>query len=59
MDELRSDPNRRVIVPLRSELDMLQTMFQAAIETWRRDSPRNAQLLELVETEIAKERSGD
>jgi TRAP-type C4-dicarboxylate transport system substrate-binding protein len=58
MDDLRSDPNRQVIVPSRAELDMLRAMFQSGLERWRQESPRNAQLLKLVETEIAKERSG-
>src|SRR6202035_5055486 len=59
MNDLKSDPNRQVIVPPRSELDTLQTTFRAVFEQWRKESPRNSQLLTLVETEIAKVRSGD
>jgi TRAP-type C4-dicarboxylate transport system substrate-binding protein len=59
MNDLRSDPDRRVIVPSRAELDMLQAMFQIGRERWRQESPQNARLLKLVETEIARERSGD
>jgi TRAP-type C4-dicarboxylate transport system substrate-binding protein len=59
MNDLKSDPNRQVIVPARAELDMLQAAFQSGMQQWRQESPRNAQLLKLVETEIAKARSGD
>jgi hypothetical protein len=34
-------------------------MFQIGRERWRQESPQNARLLKLVETEIARERSGD
>jgi TRAP-type C4-dicarboxylate transport system substrate-binding protein len=59
MNDLKSDPNRRVIVPARSELDTLQATFQTVFEQWRKETPRNLQLQKLVETEIAKVRSGD
>jgi len=59
MNDLKSEPNRQVILPARSELDTLQATFQSGMQQWRQESPRNAQLLKLVETEIAKARSGD
>jgi TRAP-type C4-dicarboxylate transport system substrate-binding protein len=59
MKDLRSDPNRQLITPLRAELDALQAIFRTAIEKWREESPRNHELLKLVETEIARVRSGD
>jgi TRAP-type C4-dicarboxylate transport system substrate-binding protein len=59
MNDLESDPNRQVIVPARPELDTLQATFQTVFEKWRQESPRNAQLLKLVENEIAKARAGD
>jgi TRAP-type C4-dicarboxylate transport system substrate-binding protein len=59
MNDLRSDPNRQVIVPPRAELDLLQGIFQTGLDKWRQESPRNAQLLKLVEAEIARVRSGD
>jgi TRAP-type C4-dicarboxylate transport system substrate-binding protein len=58
MNALRSDPNRQVIEPARSELDTLRMMFAAGIDGWRKESVRNTQLRALVETEIAKLRSG-
>jgi len=57
MNDLRSDPNRQVITPPQSELDTLQATFQTVLETWRKENPRNLELLKLVEAEIAKVRS--
>ena len=59
MNDLKSDPNRRVIVPTRSELDVLHATFQTGFEKWRMESPRNLALLNMVEAEIAKVRAGD
>jgi TRAP-type C4-dicarboxylate transport system substrate-binding protein len=57
MQDLRSDPNRQVITPPQAELDALQAAFQTVVETWRKENPRNSELLKLVEAEIAKVRS--
>jgi TRAP-type C4-dicarboxylate transport system substrate-binding protein len=57
-NDLKSDSNRLVIMPPRAELDSLQATFQTVFEKWRKDNPRNLELLKLVETEIAKVRSG-
>jgi TRAP-type C4-dicarboxylate transport system substrate-binding protein len=59
MNDLKSDANRQVIMPPRSELDTLQATFQTVLERWRKESPRNLELRNLVETEIAKLRSAD
>jgi TRAP-type C4-dicarboxylate transport system substrate-binding protein len=59
MNDLKSDSNRRVITPPRSELDTLHATFQTVFEKWRRESPRNLALLNMVEAEIAKVRSGN
>jgi hypothetical protein len=59
MNDLKSDPNRLVIVPPRAELDALQAIFRTAVEKWSAESPRNHELLKLAESEIAKVRSGD
>jgi len=59
MNDLKSDPNRLLIVPPRAELDALQAIFRTAIEKWSAESPRNHELLKLVESEIANVRSGD
>jgi TRAP-type C4-dicarboxylate transport system substrate-binding protein len=57
MKDLRSDPNRQVITPPQAELDTLQATFETVIETWRKENPQYLELLNLVETEIAKVRS--
>jgi TRAP-type C4-dicarboxylate transport system substrate-binding protein len=59
MNDLKSDPNRQVITPSRAELDALRVSFQTVFEKWRKESPRNLELLKLVGTEVAKLRSAD
>jgi TRAP-type C4-dicarboxylate transport system substrate-binding protein len=59
MTDLESDPNRQVIMPPAAELEALHASFQRVFETWRMETPRNAELLALVEAEIARTRSGD
>jgi TRAP-type C4-dicarboxylate transport system substrate-binding protein len=58
MNDLKSDPNRVLIVPPRPELDMLQATFQDVLEKWRDENSRNMELWRLVETEIARLRTG-
>jgi TRAP-type C4-dicarboxylate transport system substrate-binding protein len=58
MNDLKSDPNRALITPPRSELDTLQATFQAGLEKWRDQNPHNAELWKLVTTEIARLRAG-
>jgi TRAP-type C4-dicarboxylate transport system substrate-binding protein len=58
MNDLKSDPNRSLIAPLRSELDTLQAAFQTGLEKWRDENPRNMELWKLVGTEIARLRAG-
>jgi TRAP-type C4-dicarboxylate transport system substrate-binding protein len=58
MNALKSDPNRVLIVPPRSELDTLQATFQNVLEKWRDENARNMELWRLVETEIARLRTG-
>jgi len=59
MNDLKSDPNRHVIEPARADLDTMRTVFNAGMEHWRAERPRNQQLWNAVEAEIAKLRSGD
>jgi TRAP-type C4-dicarboxylate transport system substrate-binding protein len=58
MNGLKSDPNRALIAPSRSELDALQATFQTVLEKWRDQNSRNMELWRLVETEIARLRTG-
>jgi hypothetical protein len=48
-----------VIEPARSDLDVLHAAFEASVEHWRDEQPRNSQLLNAVKAEIAKLRAGD
>jgi TRAP-type C4-dicarboxylate transport system substrate-binding protein len=58
MNDLKSDSNRVLIMPARSELDTLQSTFAAGLEKWRDQNPHNMELWKLVQTEIAKLRAG-
>jgi TRAP-type C4-dicarboxylate transport system substrate-binding protein len=57
LDSLKADPNRQVIFPPQAELDELRAVFRTVIEGWRSKSPRNSELLRLVDTEIARLRA--
>ena len=59
LNDLESDTNRHVITPPRAELDALRATFQVVFEKWRTDNPRNAHLLSLLESEVAKTRAGN
>jgi TRAP-type transport system periplasmic protein len=59
LNDLESDTNRHVITPPPAELDALHAIFQAVFEKWRTDNPRNAHLLSLLESEVAKMRAGN
>ena len=57
MAQLQSDPKRKVIFPSHADLDAAQVVFKTVIDAWVEMSPRNSQLLNLAETEIAKLRA--
>jgi TRAP-type C4-dicarboxylate transport system substrate-binding protein len=57
MQQLTSDPKRKVIVPSQAELARIEFTFKAVAEEWAAKSPRNRDLLGVVNTEIAKLRS--
>ena len=57
MAQLRSDPMRKVIVPSSADLEAAHVVFKAVIDAWATKSPRNSELLNLAETEIAKLRA--
>jgi TRAP-type C4-dicarboxylate transport system substrate-binding protein len=58
VEQLRSDPNRKVVTPSQTDRDQANAAFSAVIETWLSESPRNRALLTLAEAEISKIRSG-
>ena len=57
MKQLKSDPNRTVIYPSRSDLEAAHVAFKSVIEAWTAQSPHNRELLKLVHAQIAKLRS--
>lgn len=58
IDQLRADPKRTVIVPNDSEVAAAQAQFRPVIQEWSGRSPRNQELLKLLEQEIAQVRAG-
>ncbi|HEY7644734.1 MAG TPA: TRAP transporter substrate-binding protein DctP [Hyphomicrobiales bacterium] len=58
LEQLKSDPRRKVIFPTAAELVGIRAAFKQVIDEWVAQNPRNRALLAQVETEIAKLRSG-
>lgn len=56
--QLQADPKRKVVFPPQADLDAMQPAFKSVIDTWTAKSPRNKELLGLVEAEIANVRAG-
>jgi len=56
--QLQSDPKRKVVFPSQAELDSMQPAFKSVIDSWAAKTPRNKELLGLVQAEIANVRSG-
>jgi TRAP-type C4-dicarboxylate transport system substrate-binding protein len=54
MEQLRSNPKRKVIFPSQVEIVRIQAAFNEVIGEWEAKSPRNHELLEMVKVEIAK-----
>lgn len=59
MEQFKSDPKRTVIFPSQRNLDTAQATFRTMIDEWRAKNPHNRELLTMVESEIAKLRTGD
>jgi TRAP-type transport system periplasmic protein len=57
MEQLKSEPNRKLTFPSQTDLDISQAAFKAVIVEWAATSPHHRELLELVEAEIASLRS--
>ncbi|MDA9410598.1 TRAP transporter substrate-binding protein [Bradyrhizobium sp. CCBAU 45384] len=57
MGELKSDPNRHVIMPSPSDLDAANAVFATIADDWASKSQRNAELLKTVKAELTKMRS--
>jgi TRAP-type C4-dicarboxylate transport system substrate-binding protein len=54
MEQLKSDPKRRVIFPSPTDLVRIRAAFKAVIDDWEAKSHRNHELLEMARTEIEK-----
>lgn len=56
--QLQEDPKRKVVFPPPADLEAMQPAFKSVIDAWLAKSPRNRELLTLVEAEIANVRAG-
>jgi TRAP-type transport system periplasmic protein len=59
LEQLKSDPRRKVSVPSPADLESTQRIFAAVIADWAAMSPHNRELLSLVRSEIKKLRSSN
>jgi TRAP-type C4-dicarboxylate transport system substrate-binding protein len=59
MEQFKSDPKRTVIFPSQRDLDVAQATYRRVIDEWQARTPRNRELLTMVESEIAKLPPGD
>jgi TRAP-type C4-dicarboxylate transport system substrate-binding protein len=57
MAQLKSDPKRKVIFPSPAELARIDVAFKSVTDDWVGKSPRNRELLTMVEAELVKIRS--
>jgi TRAP-type C4-dicarboxylate transport system substrate-binding protein len=57
LDKLKSDPERKVVEPSPADLQIAHRVYQSLIEAWAAKSPRNRELLQRTETELAAIRS--
>jgi TRAP-type C4-dicarboxylate transport system substrate-binding protein len=53
MEQLTSNPKRKVIFPSQTEIVRIQAAFDEVIAEWEAKSSRNRELLEMVKVEIA------
>ena len=56
--QLQEDPKRKVVFPPPADLEAMQPAFKSVIDAWLAKSPRNKELLTMVEAEIANVRAG-
>jgi len=57
MEQLEADPQRRIIFPSQPDLAKARIIYQAVMDEWAGKSPRNRELLNTADAEIAKLRS--
>ena len=56
MEELKSDPSRKIIFPSQAETDLAGQVFKAVSAEWAAASPHNRALLDAVEAELREVR---
>ena len=56
--QLQADAKRKVVFPSAAELEAMQPVFRSVIDGWTAQSPRNKELLGLVQAELAALRAG-
>jgi len=59
LEQLKSEPKRKVIVPSASDLEKIKVADQAVIDEFVAKSPHNARLLQFAKEEVAKLRSSE
>jgi TRAP-type transport system periplasmic protein len=57
MEQLKSEPNRKLTFPSQMDLDIAHAAYKAVIAEWAAVSPHHRELLKLVESDIAVLRS--
>jgi TRAP-type C4-dicarboxylate transport system substrate-binding protein len=57
IEQFKSDPRRKVVLPAQEDLDTAQGAFNSVIAEWAAKSPHNHDLLKMVETELAQLRA--
>jgi TRAP-type C4-dicarboxylate transport system substrate-binding protein len=58
LDQLKSDPERKVVEPSPSDLQAARQMYMSLMEGWAAKSARNREFLKMAEAELAAIRSG-
>lgn len=56
--QLQADPKRKVVFPSQAELDAMAPAFKGVIDAWVAKSPRNKELLALMQAELTNVRAG-
>jgi TRAP-type C4-dicarboxylate transport system substrate-binding protein len=57
MQQLRSDPQRKLVFPSESDLERAQAVFRSVTEDWAAKSPHNRELLNQAQAAIAELRA--
>lgn len=58
LDEWKKDPERTVMRPVGPDLDKWKTALQPAIDGWKKEFPRGAELLNAYQEELKRFRAG-